>query len=378
MKILKSLLSLLLIAVFLLGIAACGKAGQPSDLQTNTESSSDASQTETDQGTPEPEPAPILYENPLTGLPTTVDTTRKRPAAIMLNNIKQSLPQEGISDVEILFECLVEGNITRLMGLFSDYGALGEIGSIRSARPYYLDFAQAFDAIFCHAGGSNQAYDEIRTRKISNVDGVQKDPLRVYYRDKERLKTMDLEHTMMTTGEGIVKSVEHFKYRTTLRDNFALPFEFPQPGTSVAVGTEDALHVYLPVSSYQVVDYVYNTESKEYLRYQYNGQRHVDGNNDRQLSFTNVIVLFCKTVTIDDAGRLGITTTGTGKGYLISQGKYTPITWSRTDRDGNLTLTDTATGSPLVINRGKTAVNVCPLSVENKINLNATDRIINP
>ena len=372
MNRLKSWLSLSLVLILLLGFSACGETEGVPSTQT-TASTNSVSIQNTDQNT---EPEPILYENPLTGIDVEYDNAGKRPVAIMLNNIKQALPQEGISAVDVLIECPVEGGITRLMGLVSDYASMEEIGSIRSSRPYYLDFAQAFDAIYCHAGGSNQAYSQIASRKINNIDGVKKDPLDVYYRDQERLKTMDLEHTMMTTGEGIVKSIAHFNYRTELRSDFKLPYSFPTGKEPISVGAEDALHVYIPVTGYQKVDYVYDAETKAYLRYQHNGNKHVDGNNDQQLSFTNVIVLFCKTTVIDSYGLLEITNVGSGSGYLISGGKYTAVTWTRESRDGNLTLTETETGNPLVINRGKTAVNVCPLDVKKQINLNATDRTV--
>ncbi len=374
MNKLKRLFFILLILVFCFSLAACNNEKPPENSNSDVLGSSDpVSQDENVNKEPS-----VVYVNPLTGLETDETAVSARPIAIMINNIKQSLPQEGVSDMDILIECLVEGSITRLMGICSDYKSIDTVGSIRSSRPYYLDFAQAFDAIYCHVGGSTQAYSEIASRKIDHLDDLTKDPMNIFYRDPERLKIMALEHTMMTTGEGLVKSIEHLNYRTALREGYVYPFSFAQEGSSTQVGTNDALHVYLPISGYQNVDYVYNGESKEYLRYQYNGQKHVDANNDKQLSFKNLIVLFCDTKVADSVGHLEITTTGTGTGYLVSEGKYTAITWSRTDRDGNLTLTDTATGKPIVINRGKTAINVCPTTVESKVNMNATNRTVNP
>lgn len=381
MKKTKQLFSLLLITVLLLGFAACGENESDTGTaqsQTETTVSHLQSDSGTNSGTdPEPEvPLPVYY-NPLTGLQASYDVSGNRPIAVMVNNIRQSLPQEGISQADILLECLVEGGITRLMCVFSEYRNLGVIGSVRSCRPYYLDFAQTFDAIYCHAGGSDDAYSQIASRKINNIDGVKKDPLDVYYRDAERRKTMALEHTLMTSGQGIIDTIGYFNYRTTLREGYQYPFSFPEVGSSAPIGEMDATHIYVPMSGYQKVDYVYNEASGEYLRYQYNGQKHVDNTNKEQLSFKNVILLFCKTYVYDAGGRLKIDTVGTGTGYLISEGKATVITWSRTDKDGNMTLTNTATGENIVINRGKTAINVCPLTITNDVKLNATERQMN-
>ena len=114
----------------------------------------------------------LPYKNPLTGMPCSVDYSNSRPMAIMINNIKKATPQAGISNAEIIYECSVEGGITRLMALVCDYANLPEIGSVRSSREYYLDIAQSHDAIYTHCGGSEKAYSEINVRKIDNIDGV--------------------------------------------------------------------------------------------------------------------------------------------------------------------------------------------------------------
>ena len=43
---------------------------------------------------------------------------RKRPYAIMLNNIYGAIPQAGIERADVVYEAPVEGAITRLMGIF--------------------------------------------------------------------------------------------------------------------------------------------------------------------------------------------------------------------------------------------------------------------
>ena len=86
--------------------------------------------------------------NPLTGLATDTDISGKRPFAVMINNIRVATPQCGISKADIIFETLAEGGLTRLMAVYQDIEDVGTIGSVRSARPYYIDIAMGFDAIF--------------------------------------------------------------------------------------------------------------------------------------------------------------------------------------------------------------------------------------
>lgn len=74
----------------------------------------------------------------LTGEPVDKKIGLQRPYAIMINNIKEGLPQSGVSQAEMIYEAQVEGGITRLMALFQDVDHVEKIGSIRSARHYIL------------------------------------------------------------------------------------------------------------------------------------------------------------------------------------------------------------------------------------------------
>jgi hypothetical protein len=65
-----------------------------------------------------------------------------------------------------------------------------------------------------------------------------------------------------------------------------------------------------------------------YKAYEY-GLEYIDGDTDEQMTFNNIIVLTTSISVIDDVGRLSVKLTGTGDGYFICGGKWTPITWQR-------------------------------------------------
>jgi hypothetical protein len=326
------------------------------EAQTDSVTSTDAADT----GEPE-----II--DPLTGLKATEDYTGRRPVAIMINNIKESLPQEGISYFDIMYECLAEGGITRMLGVVSDWENLPETGSVRSSRDYYIDFAQDFDAIYVHAGGSELAYSNIASRGINNLDGVRGTGTEygAFFRDSERLATMSSEHTMMTVGEGIAAAIEGLGYRTDLRDGFDSPLDFVTWCETFAPD-DKASHICVPFSGYQRVDYVYDVDSGNYLRYQHYGNKHIDNTTGEQLSFKNIFVLFCATYQVDDYGRLGVTTTGEGTGYYATEGAYMPIVWKKDSRDSSVSFYDTD-GNALEVNRGKTMINVCSTGIEGSV-----------
>lgn len=322
---------------------------------------------------PETEPVavPTPYVNPLTGLPTTVDLSNQRPAAIMINNLRVACPQQGIAQADVLYECLVEGGITRLMAVISDYTSISTIGSVRSSRDYYIDMAQNHDALYIHAGGSPQAYSELYSRGIDYICGVNMYTPNTFYRDLTRQNTMGYEHSLMTSGEGLRSGIAYKGYRTTIRDGFTSPFVFDAENDSAKNSSTEAKHLILNYSAYAVAQMIYSEATNTYYRFQFGSEPHIDGATGEQLSFTNVLILYNAVSAIpgDTSGRLAVETTGTGRGWYVSGGKAVPIKWQKDTRDSVIRLT-TEAGEQLKMTPGKTFVSILPTTAENTTVLN--------
>ena len=145
----------LLFALLMVLLCACNSGEQPtpspsaSSAPTPTPSVSQPVSpppSETPEPSEEPSPSPtpseeppvvVTYTNPLTGMPMEEDTANQKPVAIMLNNIKAAMPQQGNSQADIIYEVLAEGGITRMVGIYHDVSDLGIVGSVRSARLYF-------------------------------------------------------------------------------------------------------------------------------------------------------------------------------------------------------------------------------------------------
>lgn len=326
-------------------------------------------ESQKDETLPQETEPPIIvnkYYNPLTGLECSEELSKQRPAAVMINNIREALPQEGITFGDVIYECLAEGGITRLLMLVQDYANLPQIGSVRSARDYYIDFAQNHDALFFHAGGSEQAYLEFDQRKIDHFDGVRENIPNTYFRDPWRLDHFSLEHTMVINGQGMTNAVNHKKSRTELKDGFTSPFNFATEGS--ATQGNEAKCVYIPFSAYQSPYFKYNPSSNTYKRWQY-GTEHEDKDGN-QLEFTNIIILFCPhSGPLDSSGRIAVTTFGEGTGYYVSGGKYIEIKYSKATEDAPIILTQ-ADGDPLIMTPGKSYVAIFNGANSSGINMN--------
>ena len=345
---------LLLLAV----LSACGPKEEPASSSAPPEEPSVSALAPVD---PEPaeEPEPQLpHVNPLTGEGCETDIGRNRPVAIMLNNLKKALPQLGVSQADIIYEAVAEGGITRMLGVFQSVEGVGEIGSVRSARDYYVSLAFGHDAIFLHAGGSPQAYDAIQDWGVTALDCVN-GPYEgtLFWRDQDRRKSMGLEHSVLTSGETILELLPTYR-RVTLEheEGYTYPMSF-LPAGETARG-EAAGRVEVRFSSYKTGVFTYDSESGLYKVEEY-GEPYVDGNTGEQVAVKNVVVLFTDVSAIqgDSAGRMKVRTTGTGEGILFCDGVRQDITWTKDSNSSPLEYTG-ADGQPVEFGVGHTYVNI--------------------
>ena len=315
---------------------------------------------------PDPDPDPVLepdlpYDgpvNPLTGLPTETDLTNTRPLAFVINNIRVALPQLGISQADIIYETLVEGGITRMLALYQDVSEVGVIGSIRSSRLYFVDIVQSYDAIFMFGGGSPQAYSALRSRDITRCDGVAGPRPEVYYRDQHRRSSMGSEHSLVTSGSRIMQHFPTYDIRFEHPDGYERALSFADDGAPA--GGSPALDFSVSFSSSKTTSFKYNEDDKLYYLRQYD-RDYIDGNDNTQLAFTNVLILRATVSRVrgDTEGRLDIVTKGSESGYFVCGGKYVEINWARADDESQFSYTQ-ADGSELVFGRGKTYICIVP------------------
>ena len=321
-----------------------------------------------------------VYETPtyysyLTGQKCTRKEQRKRPVSVIINNIRPAMPNVGISYADIIYECMVEGGITRLMMVLSDYEDVPVIGSVRSSREYFIDLSRTHDTIYVHAGGNPQDYEQFSLRPIDRMDGVNMNFPNTFYRDAERRKTMALEHTLMTSGAGIVKGIEQQNYRTTLNSEYKGPFDFYEEFTDIGGDNNTANYICVPYSSAFKPEFIYKEDDKLYYRKQY-GTAHIDGGTGEQIKFENVIVIFAEyapfrgnEIAIKE-GHWSCDLTGTGYGFYITGGKYKVIKWQKETRESIMYLYNTD-NTKLFLNPGKSFICVTSKAYNKSVVINA-------
>ena len=299
----------------------------------------------------EPPEEVFEYINPLTGEGMHEDISMNRPVAIMINNIQQAQPQCGISDADVIYELPAEGGVTRMLAIFQDLEDIESIGSIRSLRSYYLQLTQSYDAILVHAGGSDEAYGDLKRTGWDHIDGVMGnysvDP---FYRDKSRMQ-YGTEHSLFATGNGLLDCIESKEFRPEHEKGFTYGYTFSE--TAGEQCTTDAEYVKVIFNTGKNTSFTYDKDTGLYTGYQF-GKVYQDGSSEEDMTFRNLIILSTKMNVYDGKGRLTVNLTSGGSGYFLCDGKYTEINWARDDGEGfTFTTTD---GTPVDLGIGRTYV----------------------
>lgn len=292
------------------------------------------------------------------------EKTESRPFAVMINNAPAARPvQSGLQDAYIVYEIIVEGGITRYMALFLDQNT-ARIGSIRSSRHYFLDYALENDAIYVHCGYSPQARADFS--KLG-VDRIEAGTSSNSWRDKElRSQGYAYEHTLFTSIEKLNNNVG--KKRTKRNNDLLLNYTVDEVDLSKMENAKPANEVLIKYSNVNKTGYTYDAENKVYKR-TVNGKEHVDYVTKNQYTVKNIITYQVKNTTIEGGGkgRQTIDNIGSGTGYYITNGYAVPITWTKPSRKSQ-TVYKYTNGEEIKFNDGNTFIQIQPTNQELTIN----------
>ena len=279
-----------------------------------------------------------------------------RPIAVMINNHKTAQPyQTGLNDAYLVYEIVVEGGITRMMAVFKDKDT-ATIGTVRSSRHYFLDYAQENDAIYVHFGWSPQAEEDINNLNIDNVNGMVDSG---FWRDQELLNNgVPSEHTAYNNIENILEVADKRGYETTSTKDTLLNYSVDEIDLSTMEGAIKADNVYIEYSSYQKNTFKYDPVNKVYNKYS-NDTLRKDYVTGKAFEAKNIITYQVNNYSMDSYGRQEIENIGSGEGYFISNGYAVPITWEKKSPSSQ-TIYKFLDGKEITVNDGITYIQIQP------------------
>lgn len=273
----------------------------------------------------------------------------------MINNNHDAWPHAGLDQSYLNYEIIAEGGITRIMALFKDKKDIEKIGSVRSSRPYFLDYVLENDAIYVHWGGSNDAYSDIDDLGIDNIDGMSYEGT-YFFRDKTLNKAY--EHTGFTSMNMINEGINELEFNKTTSKGNLFKHSVDEIDLSILEESIKADEVIIPYSNYHTTSYIYDESNKVYLRYM-SDTPHTDSITDTQYTAKNIITYKLENYSYDSYGRQVLENIGSGEGYFITNGYATPITWEKSSRSGK-TKYYYPGGEEIVLNDGNTWIQIEP------------------
>ena len=344
---------------------------------TQTEASAEAVSTPEPEPEPQPEPEPIpepepepeLPRSPMTGKVMDEELLKQRPLAVMYPINKQAQPQYGLDRVDVFYEIMEEGDMSRQMGILQDWQGLDRIGNIRSIRSYFVYEALEWDPIIIHFGGPVDWVADDLTREdvdnINGVGGVMGSDYGAFYRIPH--DGVALEHTAYTDSDHINDAIDEAGFEREHREGYYKDkhFTFTKDGEINTLeqypDAVDATYIDM-AGSYPVTRSAlyYDPEDKLYYKTLY-GEDQCDGATGEQLSFTNVFIQRCSWEHCADGTskylwfRIEEPDPEYDDGFYITNGKMIHVTWNKED-DYEPTLFYDDNGDEVVVNQGRTMI----------------------
>ena len=308
----KKLKKLLLVGLVATSLVACGKT---------TENKNQAPEVK--------EPEKIVYYTPLTHEERdNEDQAKKKIFAVMLDNHDDARPQAQISKADIIYEYRVECEFTRYMALFQS-NFPENVGPVRSARPYFVQTAKEYNAIYAHWGGSVAGLEEVKKRNVVDLDGIALEGI-VFHRNKNvgkraphngYISLPELENYLVEKGVDV-------------NDNTASLNFYDKEANIEGL---DVGEITLNFNNRYKTNFIYDEATGKY-KYIRQGQPVIDEATGQEFDTDNLVVLFQKGVVAGPKGTLKMANIGTGQGLLLQKGKLAPINWEKENEDARTIL----------------------------------------
>jgi Protein of unknown function (DUF3048) N-terminal domain/Protein of unknown function (DUF3048) C-terminal domain len=289
---------------------------------------------------PEP-PKPTTIPSELTGVEVAPELAARPVTGVMIENSSEARPQSGLLSAGVVFEAIAEGGITRFLALYQedkpDY-----IGPVRSARPYYVEWALGFDASYAHAGGSPDAISLINSEGVKGLNAFTYGE--AFFRISERYSPHNL-YTDMSKLDGLKDKLGH---KSSTFSGFERKVDAP-----LASPTATVINMNISGALYNV-QYNYDKATNSYSR-KMAGKAHNDLKSGKQLAPKVVIALIIPYGKDTDGLHSTYKVVGSGKALVFQDGNFVEVNWAKKDRKSAIVLTDSA-GKAFSLNAGQTWV----------------------
>jgi hypothetical protein len=240
-----------------------------------------------------------------------------RPFAVTIDNHIDARPPAGLAKANLVIEAEAEGGITRYLAFFDSDGEIKKIGPVRSARPYFVDWARELNALYVHVGGSPIALAKMTRENILHINEFYQGDY--FWRDPKRTRP----HNVFTSTNKLKK---YLKDKNVNQQAVFFPWSFkddvkpelrPASGT-IAVGYWQA--------GYEI-KWKYDQKNNNYIRY--TSEQPVTDESGDWITAKNIIIQFVPAEIVDEEKRLKMKIVGQGKSWICLDGVCQSGQWQK-------------------------------------------------
>ncbi|HMO57804.1 MAG TPA: DUF3048 domain-containing protein [Roseiflexaceae bacterium] len=300
-----------------------------------------------------PTPTPIVLQtsDPLTGAPALArGSLTRRPFVVMLDNHPNAYPQTGMNQAAIVFEALAEFGLTRFMAVYVPETLADDqqIGPVRSARLYFVQWAMGLQGLYAHAGGSPEALSLLaQTDEVVDLDALFRVGVNYYVRSSSRAAP----HNLYTSGGALERAAAEFGADAPLASVAEVGFLFKNDAAEASRPASQRIN-YFFLYREDDVSWEYNPAINSYLRIRRTAPAR-DAVSGEQLQTKNLIVMevFEAPIPGDDKGRIEQQVIGEGRARLYMDGVEREVIWRKSSADTQLSFFDPS-GAEVQLNPG--------------------------
>jgi len=346
-----------------LALAACsGGAPTPAvSTPATTPSVSAATVAPTVEPTVSATPTPAAVAAtvwPLTGLPLSGTGTNRPALAVKIENTSEARPQEGLNQADMVWETIVEYDVSRLLAVFQSQ-APAEVGPVRSVRPMDMPIAAPLKGLFAYSGGQQGilALAEKSSMQTFSFDSGNK----AFY----RVSTRPAPHNVYLKPAALWSQAS--SSRVAPQQQFAFAATAAQ--ASAVTGGTAATTLTYKLSTAAKPMWKWDATSGTWLRFEGTTKATTvtSGKGTSQIAAVNVLTI----VAAHPPTQWGAQTPGTrvptytltgasGTGTLATGGKTIPVKWSKGSSDTDPMVLTLADGTPATLAPGNTWVELVP------------------
>jgi hypothetical protein len=308
----------------------------------------------------------------LTGLPGPEDAQIQPIVVVKIENDPVVRPQTGLDRADLIFEELVEGGMTRFAVVYQS-DLPDEVGPVRSVRHVDVAIAEPIADAFVFSGGAKRTMKFVK-RKIPTTISVVNEgapgmyrksdipaPHNIFLKMDEMLDSIAPKNTA-STGFFVRPEVKPLSASPAASSSTSAS---PKPSSTALTG-KPVTDVSVVFSNFSGPNWKWNAADKTWMRSE--GTKPFLNKDGTQFGTNNLVIIEVREIDAGYKGQTGgyvprTVLTGSGRAWVLSEGKAVEVTWNKPFVDAQMELTD-LDGNPFTMPNGRTWVELLPVIAE--------------